>query len=98
MMGNKLPYLDGALKLHVKTNSVRPDDWLEHATTAMLAEVHSDCMASLLCTGSADVAATLLSNIGHTVVIRVILNAPRPRIGEPSTWPSLRKPYRRCAC
>jgi len=34
-------------------------------------------MASLLRAESADVAATLLSNIGHTVVIRVILNALR---------------------
>jgi hypothetical protein len=70
----QLPYLNEALKLHVKTKSVRPDDWLEHATPALLAEIHSDCMASLLCAGSADVASTMLSNIGHTVVIRVILN------------------------
>lgn len=73
----QLPYLDSALKLHVKTDGVRSDDWLERATAILLAEVHSDCMASLLCTGSADVAATLLSNIGHTVVIRVVLNALR---------------------
>jgi hypothetical protein len=34
-------------------------------------------MASLLHAGSAEVASTLLSNVGHTVVIRVILNALR---------------------
>lgn len=73
----QLPYLDGALRLHVKADGVPSDDWLEHATAVLLAEVHSDCMASLLCTESADVASTLLSNIGHTVVIRVILNALR---------------------
>jgi hypothetical protein len=73
----QLPYLDGALRLHVVTHGVPSNDWLEHATAALLAEVHSDCMASLLRAESADVAATLLSNIGHTVVIRVILNALR---------------------
>ena len=73
----QLPYLSDALKLHVKTKGVPSDDWLEHATAALLAEVHSDCMASLLHAESADVAATLLSNVGHTVVIRVILNALR---------------------
>jgi len=73
----QLPYLDGALRLHVKADGVASDDWLEHATAVLLAEVHSDCMASLLCTESADVASTMLSNIGHTVVIRVVLNALR---------------------
>jgi len=73
----QLPYLNNALKLRARTNGLPSDDWLEHATMAFLAEVHSDCMASILCAESADVAATLLSNIGHTVVIRVILNALR---------------------
>ena len=73
----QLPYLDSALKLHVQASGVRSDDWLELATPALLAEVHSDCKASLLSAGSADVASTLLSNVGHTVVIRVILNALR---------------------
>lgn len=73
----QLPYLDGALKLHVTTKGVPSNDWLEHATAALLADVHSDCMASLLRAESADIAATLLSNVGHTVVIRVILNALR---------------------
>jgi len=73
----QLPYLNSALKLHVKTNGVRSGDWLEHATASLLAEIHSDCKASILCAESADVASTLLSNIGHTVVIRVILTALR---------------------
>ena len=73
----RLPYLNSALKLLVETNGIRSDDWLEHATAVLLAEIHSDCMASVLCAESADVAATLLSNIGHTLVIRVILNALR---------------------
>ncbi|MGD0129648.1 MAG: hypothetical protein ABSF46_30360 [Terriglobia bacterium] len=73
----QLPYLNSALKLHVKADGVSSDDWLEHAAATLLAEVHSDCMPSLLRVESADVAATLLSNIGHTVVIRVILNALR---------------------
>lgn len=34
-------------------------------------------MSSVLCAKSADVAATLLSNVRHTVVIRVVLNALR---------------------
>jgi hypothetical protein len=73
----QLPYLNGTLKLHVKADGVSSDDWLERATATLLAEVHSDCMPSLLRVESADVAATLLSNIGLTVVIRVILNALR---------------------
>jgi hypothetical protein len=73
----QLPYLDGALRLHVKSNGVPSADWLQHASAVLLAEVHSDCMPSLLHAGSADVASTLLSNVGHTVVIRVILNALR---------------------
>ncbi len=73
----QLPYLDGALRLHVKGARVPSGDWLQHATTVLLAEIHSDCMASVLNAGSADVASTLLSNVGHTVVIRVILNALR---------------------
>ena len=28
----QLPYLDAALRLHVKTTGVPSDDWLEHAT------------------------------------------------------------------
>ncbi|MEK6323156.1 MAG: hypothetical protein AABN33_15900 [Acidobacteriota bacterium] len=73
----QLPYLDGSLRLHVKAAGVSSDDWLEHASATWLAEVHSDCLASLLCVKSADVATTLLSNVGHTVVIRVVLNALR---------------------
>jgi DisA bacterial checkpoint controller nucleotide-binding len=73
----QLPYLNGSLTLHVKADGVSSDDWLERASAALLAEVHSDCMASLLCVESADVATTLLSNVGHTVVIRVVLNALR---------------------
>ncbi|MGA8594820.1 MAG: hypothetical protein WB676_08760 [Bryobacteraceae bacterium] len=73
----QLPYLNSSLKLHVKASGVSSDDWLEHASATLLAEVHSDCMASLLCAKSADVAVTLLSNVGHTVVIRVVLNALR---------------------
>ena len=73
----QLPYLNGSLRLHVKAEGVSSDDWLEHASATWLAEVHSDCMASLLCAKSADVATSLLSNVGHTVVIRVILNALR---------------------
>ena len=73
----QLPYLDGALRLHVRGDGVPSGDWLQHATAALLAEIHSDCMASLLHAGSADVASTLLSNVGHTVVIRVILYALR---------------------
>ena len=73
----QLPYLNGSLKLHVKADGVSSDDWLEHASAKLLAEVHSDCMAPLLCVESADAATTLLSNVGHTVVIRVVLNALR---------------------
>ncbi len=73
----QLPYLNGSLKLHVKAYGVSSDDWLERASATLLAEVHSDCMASLLCVESADVATTLLSNVGHTVVIRVVLNVLR---------------------
>jgi hypothetical protein len=73
----QLPYLDSALRLHVKSEGAPSGDWLQHATAELLAEIHSDCMASLLHAGSADVASTLLSNVGHTVVIRVILNALR---------------------
>jgi hypothetical protein len=73
----QLPYLNDSLRLHVKADGVSPDDWLEHATATFLAEVHSDCLPSLLCAKSADVATTLLSNVGHTVVIRVVLNALR---------------------
>jgi hypothetical protein len=43
----------------------------------LLAEIHADCLASLLCTGSADVATTLLSIVGGTLVIRVVLNTLR---------------------
>src|SRR5260370_29040999 len=39
--------------------------------SALLAQIHSDSMPSLLHAGSADVASTLLSNVGHPVVIRV---------------------------
>jgi hypothetical protein len=73
----QLPYLNDSLRLHVKAEGVSSDDWLEHASATWLAEVHSDCLASLLCVKSADVATTLLSNVGHTVVIRVVLNALR---------------------
>ncbi len=73
----QLPYLNDSLTLHVKADGVSSDDWLEHASATLLAEVHADCLAPLLCAGSADVATTLLSNVGHTVVIRVVLNALR---------------------
>lgn len=73
----QLPYLDDSLRLHVRAEGVSSDDWLEHAAATWLAEVHSDCLASLLCAKSADIATTLLSNVGHTVVIRVVLNALR---------------------
>ncbi|MBA2528075.1 MAG: DNA integrity scanning protein DisA nucleotide-binding domain protein [Pyrinomonadaceae bacterium] len=73
----QLPYLNDSLRLHVKAAGVSSDDWLEHATATFLAEVHSDCMAGLQIAKSADVATTLLSNVGHTVVIRVVLNALR---------------------
>ena len=73
----QLPYLDSALRLHVNGSGVPSADWLQHATAVLLAEIHSDCMAPLLHVGSADVASTLLSNVGHTVVIRAILNALR---------------------
>jgi hypothetical protein len=73
----QLPYLDGALRLYVRGDGVPSDDWLQHATAALLAEIYADCMASLLHAGSADVASALLSNVGHTAVIRVILNALR---------------------
>jgi hypothetical protein len=73
----QLPYLNDSLRLHVKAEGVSTDDWLEHASATWLAEVHADCLASLLCARSADVATTLLSNVGHTVVIRVVLNALR---------------------
>jgi hypothetical protein len=73
----QLPYLNGSLKLHVKAEGVSSDDWLEHASATLLAEVHSDCMGPLLSVKSADAATTLLSNVGHTVVIRVVLNALR---------------------
>src|SRR5919197_6408761 len=53
------------------------DDWLEHASAALLTEIHADCLASLLGSGSADVATTLLSHVGGTLVIRVVLNALR---------------------
>ena len=66
----QLPYLDGALRLYVRGDGVPSDDWLQHATAVLLAEIHADCMASLLHAGSADVASVLLSNVGHTVVIR----------------------------
>lgn len=71
----QLPYLNDSLALHVRADGVSADDWLEHATVELLAQVHADCMASLLCAESADVASSLLSNVGHTVVIRVVLRA-----------------------
>jgi hypothetical protein len=73
----QLPYLNDSLNLHVKLAGISSDDWLEHASAALLAEIHADCMAALLCAGSADVATTLLSNVGGTLVIRVVLNALR---------------------
>ena len=73
----QLPYLNDSLRLLVKANGVSVDDWLEHATATFLAEVHSDCLASVLCAKSADVTTTLLSNVGHTVVIRVVREALR---------------------
>jgi hypothetical protein len=73
----QLPYLNDTLTLHVTLAGISPDDWLEHASAALLAEIHADCLASLLCTGSADVATTLLSHVGGTLVIRVTLNALR---------------------
>lgn len=33
----------------VKADGVSPDDWLENATATFLGEVHSDCMAALMC-------------------------------------------------
>ncbi len=60
-----------------QTAGISSDDWLEHASAALLAEIHADCLASLLCIRSADVATTLLSNVGGTLVIRVVLNALR---------------------
>jgi hypothetical protein len=74
----QLPYFNDALTLHVTLAGISSDDWLEHASAALLAEIHADCLASLLCTGSADVATTLLSHVGGTLVIRVVLNALRP--------------------
>lgn len=71
----QLPYLNRALALHVTADGVSADDWLEHATVELLAQVHADCMSSLLCVDSADVASSLLSNIGHTVVVRVVRRA-----------------------
>lgn len=73
----QLPYLNDSLRLHVKVEGVSADDWLEHATATFLAEVHSDCLASLLCAKSADVTTTLLSNVGHTVVVRVVRDSLR---------------------
>jgi hypothetical protein len=73
----QLPYLNDSLTLHVELAGISSDDWLEHASAALLAEIHADCLASLLCTGSADVATTLLSNVGGTLVIRAVLNALR---------------------
>lgn len=73
----QLPYLNSSLALHVKADGVSTSDWLEHASVELLAQVHADCMASLLCVESADIASTLLSNVGHTVVIRVVLRALR---------------------
>ena len=73
----RLPYLNNSLNLYVTLAGISADDWLEHASAALLAEIHTDCLASLLCTGSADVATTLLSNVGGTLVIRVVLNALR---------------------
>jgi hypothetical protein len=48
------------------------DDWPTNATVFSLGNVHADAMASMLYAGSADVAATLLSNIGHTSIGFVI--------------------------
>ena len=53
----QLPYLNGSLKLHVKADGVSSDDWLEHASATLLAEVHSNCMAPLLCVNAAVRAA-----------------------------------------
>jgi hypothetical protein len=58
----QLPYLNNDLRLHVIGTAAPSGDWLEHATAALLAEIHADCMASVLHAESADVAATLLSN------------------------------------
>lgn len=78
-MGNssamELPYLNDDVKFHVNADGISPTDWLEPQTAINLAQVHADCLDSLLCAGSADVASTLLSNVGHTVVIRVVRNA-----------------------
>ena len=72
-----LPYLNGKLSLYVHIDGLPSDDWPLNATVVHLANVHADAMPSMLCTKSADIAATLLSNIGHMVVIRVVLEALR---------------------
>ena len=41
----QLPYLNDSLTLHVKADGVSSDDWLEHASATLLAEIHADCMA-----------------------------------------------------
>jgi hypothetical protein len=73
----QLPFLDDSLKLHVNVEGIAVDDWLEHATATFLAEVHADCLDSLVVAKSADLASTMLSNVGHTVVIRVLREALR---------------------
>ena len=56
----QLPYLNNSLTRHIKLAGISSDEWLEHASAALLAQIHADCLASLLCTGLADVATTLL--------------------------------------
>ena len=73
----QLPYLDDKLSLYVRIDGLPGDDWPTNATVLHLANVHADCMEAIVRVASADVAATLLSNVGHTVVIRVVLAALR---------------------
>jgi hypothetical protein len=42
----QLPYLNDSLTLHVKLAGISSDDWLEHASAALLAEIHADGLVS----------------------------------------------------
>ena len=82
----RLAYLDGAFRLLEATASSR---WLQHATAAPLANplgLHGFSAVRWV----ADVASTLLSNVGHTVVIRVVRSAS-PAHGERSIPPCWRR-------
>ncbi len=70
--------------IYVRIDGLPGDDWPTNQTVVHLANVHADCLDSVLRAASANVAATLLSNLGHTVVLRVVLAALRQAVRRPA--------------